>query len=99
MGKRRRSVVALPMMLMHRKTPETLGGGHWGAIAKRFPGKTRAYSPRLLSYRMCIAGKLKGTKHDSIGAVQAAFTRAAEECKKEAESKPTIKKTRYQTYI
>ena len=99
MGKRRRSVLALPMEIIFRKTPAKLDGGHWGNIAKRLPGKTRATSPRLLSYRACIAGELAGKKPGSIGAVQKAFTEAAAKCKEEAAKKPTIKKPRALTYV
>jgi len=96
---RRRSVLALPMMVMVRKTPEKLDGGVWGRLAKRFPGKTRAYSPRLLHYRACIAAELKGKSFGSIGAVQKAFKAAVEKCKTEAAKYPSIKKPRSQTYV
>jgi len=99
MGKRRRSVLALPMMIMVRKTPEKLGGGVWGALAKRFPGKTRAYSPKLLAYRACMQAALAGSKPGSIGAVQKAFKEQAHKCKTEVAGKPTIKKVRSLTYV
>jgi hypothetical protein len=103
MGKRRRSVLALPMMVMVRKTPEAgkLDGGRWGNLAKRFPGKTRAYSPKLLAYRACIASALSGKHPGTIGKVQSAFTDAAHACKKEVEGRgiKPIKKIRSMTYI
>jgi len=96
---RRRAVLTLPMMVMERATPAKLDGGHWGRRAVRFPGKTRATSPRLLTYRMCIAGELRGKSFASIGEVQKAFKTAASKCKGEAAGKPTIKKPRGKTYI
>jgi hypothetical protein len=106
MGKRRRSVLALPMMVIVRKTPENLGTkdapGAWGNLAKRFPGKTRAYSPRLLAYRMCMAGALKkepGAKKETIGEIQKKFKMIAPECKKQVAEKPKILKPRSMTYV
>jgi hypothetical protein len=106
MGKRRRSVLALPMMVMVRRTPDKLGTkdapGHWGSLAKRFPGKTRAYSPRLLSYRMCMAGALKkpeGAAKETIGEIQKKFKETAPKCKSQVSGEKKLPKPRSMTYV
>jgi len=74
----RRHVITVPMYKYSRATPkgEFLG---WGNVAVR-KATTEATSSRLLKYRSCIAGKMKG-KSGSLKDIQEAFRAAAHSCK------------------
>ena len=77
----RKNVITTPMFSYKRKAPkgEFLG---WGYTATR-KESTVAKSPRLLKFRSCVAGKLKGKKFGSLKEVQEAFRKSAHECKAE----------------
>jgi hypothetical protein len=86
----RRNVITATMFKYRRSAPKKPFLG-WGFTAVR-KARTVATSPRLLSYRSCIAGNLTGKKFDSLAAIQSAFKELAPKCAGEARSKPTIHK-------
>jgi len=75
----RRNVVVTPMFKYTRKAPSSPFLG-WGYTAIR-KESTSATSPRLLKYRACVAGALKGKTFSSLKEVQEAFREAAHKCK------------------
>ena len=75
----RRKVITVPMFKYRREAPKTPFLG-WGYVAVR-KATTEATSPRLLKYRACIAGKMKGRSFANLKEVQEAFRAAAHECK------------------
>lgn len=74
----RRHVIATPMMKVHRATPKG-EFVNWGPIATR-KTTTEATSARLIKYRGCVAGKMKGAS-GSLKNIQEKFRDAAHECK------------------
>jgi len=79
--------ITTPYFKYKRATPANLGGGVWNPIAVR-KVTTEATSPRLLSYRACVASGMKaakeglaGKKFATIKAVQDAFKSVAAACK------------------
>jgi len=54
--------------------------GRWGTHAIR-KVTTKATSPKLLNYRSCVAGELRGKDFDNLADVQEAFYKATQECK------------------
>jgi len=75
----RRKVVVTPMFKYKREAPKSEFLG-WGYTAIR-KESTEATSPRLLKYRSCVAGQLKGKTFGSLKEVQEAFREAAHKCK------------------
>jgi len=75
----RRKVVVTPMFKYTREAPKTPFLG-WGYTAIR-KESTEATSPRLLKYRSCVAGELKGKTFANLKEVQEAFRAAAHKCK------------------
>ena len=75
----RRKVIPTPMMEYERSPPETPYLG-WGKRAIR-KLTTKATSERLLKYRSCVAGKMRGETFANLKEVQEAFRDAAHECK------------------
>jgi len=75
----RRNVITVPMFKYRREAPDTPFLG-WGYTAVR-KATTEATSEKLLKYRSCIAGKLKGQKFANLKAVQEKFREAAHACK------------------
>ena len=88
----RRKVVVVPMFKYHRRAPKKPFLG-WGYTAIR-KARTVATSPRLLSYRGCMAGALVGKKYADLKEIQTAFKDQAPKCATEAKAKPTILKPR-----
>ncbi len=88
----RKNVITTPMFKYRRSAPKTPFLG-WGYVAVR-KARTVATSPRLLSYRSCMAGALAGKKFANLKEVQEAFQRQAPECAKAAATKKTIPKSR-----
>jgi hypothetical protein len=86
----RKNVITATMFKYRRGAPKSPFLG-WGYIAVR-KARTIASSPKLLSYRSCVAGSLATKKFPSLEAVQTAFREAAHRCKTEVAGKPTIKK-------
>jgi len=86
----RKKVVTVDMMKVRRAAPKSPFLG-WGYEQTR-KTSTDATSPRLLSYRSCVAGSLAGKEFASLKEVQEAFQEAAGKCKIEAEKKPTVPK-------
>jgi hypothetical protein len=80
------------MMKYRRSAPKTPFLG-WGYTAIR-KIRTVATSPRLLSYRSCMAGALSGKKYANLKDIQTAFKTTAPTCAKEASAKPTKLKPR-----
>ena len=74
----RRNVIVEPMFKYKRKSPATEFLG-WGNVAVR-KASTEATSPRLLKYRSCIAGKMRG-KTGTLKEIQEAFRAAAHSCR------------------
>lgn len=74
----RTKVVTTPMFKYKRSAPkgEFIG---WGFTAIR-KATTEATSPRLLKFRSCVAGAMKG-KSGSLKDIQEAFRGAAHACK------------------
>ena len=87
----RRSVITATMFRYRRSAPRTPFLG-WGYTAVR-KASTVATSPRLLSYRSCMAGALAGKKYANLKDIQTAFKTTAPTCKVEAASKKTVLKT------
>jgi hypothetical protein len=83
----RKNVITATMFKYRRSAPkgEFLG---WGYEAVR-KARTVATSPRLLSYRSCIAGELSGKKPGTLKGIQEAFKAAAKKCAEQAKTKPT----------
>jgi hypothetical protein len=80
------------MFKYRRRAPKTPFLG-WGYTAIR-KARTVATSPRLLSYRGCMAGALVGKKYANLKEIQTAFKTTAPTCAAEAAKKPTILKPR-----
>jgi hypothetical protein len=66
---------------------------NWGYTAVR-KARTVATSPRLLAYRGCMAGALKGKTYANLKEIQTAFKTTAPTCKAEAAGKKTVLKPR-----
>jgi len=88
----RKAVITATMFKYRRRAPKTPFLG-WGYTAVR-KARTVATSPRLLSYRACIAGELSGKKFANLKEIQTAFKTAAPRCASEAAKKPTVLKPR-----
>lgn len=88
----RKNVIVVPMFKYRRSAPKTPFLG-WGYTAIR-KARTVATSPRLLSYRSCMAGALAGKKYANLKDIQSAFRTQAPTCAKEAAGKPTRLKPR-----
>lgn len=74
----RRNVICTPMFKYRRSAPkgEFLG---WGYTAIR-KETTEATSPKLLSYRSCMAGAMSGAS-GSLKDIQTKFRETAHSCK------------------
>jgi len=74
----RRNVICTPMFKYRRSAPKTEFLG-WGYTAIR-KETTEATSPRLLSYRSCMAGGMAGSS-GSLKDIQTKFRETAHSCK------------------
>ena len=86
----RKTVITATMFKYRRRAPKTPFLG-WGYTAIR-KARTVATSPRLLSYRGCMAGALVGKTYKDLEAIQTAFRDRAPKCATEAAKKPTVLK-------
>ena len=98
----RNNVVATPILKIERherKKPEEYGKAtihtkkgnyeiqaYIGKYQKRFPF-TVATSQRLLEFRKCIKGELKGRTFKNLGEVWSEFSKAAVDCSNKATQK------------
>ena len=74
----RTKVITTPMFKYKRSAPKSPFLG-WGYVAVR-KESTEATSPRLLKYRSCVAGKMKGAS-GNLKEIQERFREAAHQCK------------------
>lgn len=74
----RKNVITTPMFKYRRSAPKGPFLG-WGFTAIR-KETTEASSPRLLKYRGCVAGAMRGA-HGTLEAIQTKFRDAAHACK------------------